>query len=134
MSNAIINNNLNNAQTELIEDFIQPMLIHYALVEYYPFANYQIKNGGIFKHNSETATSADKSEVDYLIAKSRGIAEYYTRRFIEYMQYNQHKFPSYNQQTDDDIYPDKDSLFNGWVLWVKQKKEIANPKTRILLN
>ena len=36
----------------LVNDYIQPMLIHYAMVEYLPFAAFQIKNGGIFKHQS----------------------------------------------------------------------------------
>jgi hypothetical protein len=26
-------------------------------------------------------------------------------------------FPEYTSNTNDDIHPDKDALFNGWVLW-----------------
>ena len=70
------------------------MLIHYAMVDYLPFAAYQIKNGGIFKHSSETAETVSKSEVDYLVNKEREFAEYYTRRFIDYMAFNQQVFLS----------------------------------------
>jgi hypothetical protein len=64
------------------------MLIHYAMMQYLPFAAYQIKNGGISKHTSENAESVTKDEVDYLVQKERNFAEYYTRRFIDYMSFN----------------------------------------------
>ena len=100
----------------LVSTYIQPMLIHFAMVDYLPFAAYQIKNGGVFKHTSENAETVSKSEVDFLIAKERDIAEYYTRRFIDYMSFNQSLFPEYNSNSNGDIDPDKDALFNGWVL------------------
>lgn len=101
---------------ELVNTYVQPMLIHYAMVDYLPFAAYQIKNGGVFKHSSENAETATKEEVDFLINKERDIAEYYTRRFIDYMSFNQELFPEYYSNTNDDIHPDMDATFNGWVL------------------
>ena len=100
----------------LVNEYIHPMLIHFAMVDYIPFAAYQIKQRGIFKHTSETAETVLKSEVDYLVAKEREFAEYYTRRFIDYMAFNQSNFPEYTSNTNEDISPDRDSLFNGWVL------------------
>jgi hypothetical protein len=101
---------------ELVNTYVQPMLIHYAMVDYLPFAAYQIKNGGVFKHSSENAETATKEEIDFLINKERDIAEYYTRRFIDYMSFNQELFPEYYTNTNDDIHPDTDATFNGWVL------------------
>jgi|TARA_A100000172_G_scaffold26177_1_gene15273 hypothetical protein len=100
----------------LVTTYIQPMLIHFAMVDYLPFAAYQIKNGGVFKHISENAESVSKNEVDFLVEKERDIAEYYTRRFIDYMSFNQSLFPEYTSNSNEDIDPDKDALFNGWVL------------------
>ena len=100
----------------LVTTYIQPMLIHFAMVDYLPFAAYQIKNGGVFKHISENAESVSKNEVDFLVEKERDIAEYYTRRFIDYMRLNQSLFPEYTSNSNEDIDPDKDALFNGWVL------------------
>ena len=82
----------------------------------FPFAAYTLKSGGLYKHTSENAETVTKEEVDYLIEKHRDIAEYYTRRFIDHMSFNQSSFPEYNSNTNDDIHPDKDALFNGWVL------------------
>jgi len=101
---------------ELLNEYIQPMLIWFAQVDYIPFAAYQIKNGGVFKHTSENAETVNKGEVDYLVEKARTYAEWYSRRFIDHMTFNQSKFPEYTTNTNDDIYPSYDATFNGWVL------------------
>ena len=92
------------------------MVIHWAAVEYIPFAAYTISNGGVFKHTSENSTSVDKLEVDFLVEKERNIAQYYTDRFITYMSYNQQTFPEYNLNSNADVYPDTTADFASWVL------------------
>jgi len=102
---------------ELLETYVQPMTIYWALVYYMPFAAYTVANGGVYKHTSENAVTVDKSEVDYLANKYRDIAQYYTNNFIDFMIYNQSKYPEYNQNTNDDTYPDQTGAnFGGWVL------------------
>ena len=112
----IIAGTLTGDYLNLVNDYVQPMLIWWAQVSYLPYAAYQIKNGGVFKHTSENSESVSKSEVDYLVGKARDTAEYYTRRFIDYMSFNDNLFPEYRSNSDSDVYPDTDSLFNGWVL------------------
>jgi hypothetical protein len=104
-----------NYQT-LLNKYVQPMLIWFAQAEYIPYAAYRIKAGGVFKPTSENAESVSKSEVDYLVNKARNTAEYYTQRFLDYINNNSNLFPEYNQNTGGDVYPDSDGLFNGWVL------------------
>jgi len=116
ISTHIIAGNLSGAYLTLTNTYLQPMLIHYAMIDYLPFAAYQIKNGGVFKHISENAESVSKNEVEYLVNKEREFAEYYTRRMIDYVTYNISSFPEYNTNNNEDVYPSKDSLFNGWVL------------------
>jgi hypothetical protein len=112
----IVAGTLTGDYLNLVNDYVQPMLIWWAQVSYLPYAAYQIKNGGVFKHTSENSESVSKNEVDYLVEKARNTAEYYTRRFVDYMSFNSSTFPEYNSNSDSDVYPDKDSLFNGWVL------------------
>ena len=100
----------------VLNDYIVPMLIWYAQSNYMPFAAYQIKNGGVFKHSSETAENVNKTEVDYLVGKAREYANYYSTRLVDYLCFNQSKFPEYTSNTNDDISPDTDTVFNGWVL------------------
>ena len=96
--------------------YVKPMLIHWSLVEYLPFAAYTIANKGVYKHNSENSDTVSKEEVDFLVEKERSIAENYTRRFIDYMSFNNSLFPEYNTNSNADVYPDKQSDFAGWQL------------------
>ncbi len=116
ISSDIIADTLTGDYLSLVTDYVQPMLIHYAMVDYLPFAAYQVKNGGVFKHNSENAETVSKDEVDFLVQKQRDFAEYYTRRFVDYMCFNSTKFPEYTSNTDSDVYPDKDVNSSNWVL------------------
>ena len=113
----IIAGSLSGDYLALVNDYVQPMLIHYAMVEYLPFAAYTIAKGGVYKHNSENSSLAVKEEIDSLIAKERDYAEYYTQRLIDYMSFNApSKFPEYYSNNNEEIYPDKNALFNGWML------------------
>jgi hypothetical protein len=96
--------------------YVKPMLIHWSMVEYLPFAAYTIANKGVYKHNSENSDTVSKEEVDFLVEKERSIAENYTRRFIDYMSFNNSLFPEYNTNSNADVYPDKQSDFAGWQL------------------
>ena len=111
-----IDNPTNARWKTVLNDYVVPMLIWYAQANYMPFAAYQIKNGGVFKHTSENAQSVDKNEIDFLVEKARTNAEWYSRRFIDYMSFNQTLFPEYTNNINDDINPSYDSTFNGWVL------------------
>ena len=112
----IIANTLAEPYTTLLNKYIKPMVIHFAMVEYLPYAAYTIANKGVFKHNSENSTNVEKNEIDFLIEKERDIAQSYTNRFIDYMCFNQSLFPEYNLNSNGDVYPDSDANFTGWIL------------------
>ena len=102
---------------DLVTNYIKPMLIHWAMVEFLPFSAYTVANKGVFKHSSENAENVSKEEVDFLIEKERTTAQYYTDRFIDYMSFNAStKFPEYYSNNNEDVFPDKSSDFAGWVL------------------
>lgn len=112
----IVANTLANPYLMLLNVYIKPMVIHWSMVEYMPFAAYTIANKGVYKHGSENSTNVEKSEVDFLVEKERSIAQNYTRRFIDYMCFNQSSFPEYNTNSNADVYPDKQADFGGWYL------------------
>lgn len=112
-----INDPANAAYKTLLETYVKPMTIYWALVCYMPFAAYTVANGGVYKHTSESSITVDKDEVDYLVEKYRDIAQFYTNNFIDFMVYNQNTYPEYNANTQDDTYPDTSNAdFGGWVL------------------
>jgi hypothetical protein len=100
----------------LLVTYVKPMLIHWAMVEYLPFAAYTIANKGVYKHNSENATNVEKIEIDFLIEKERSIAQHYTERFIDYISFNNDLFPEYNSNSNGDMYPDTNNNYTGWYL------------------
>jgi len=116
INDAIVAGTLANPYLALLKDYIKPMVIHFAMVEYLPFAAYTIANKGVFKHNSENSTNVEKNEVDFLIEKERDIAQHYTNRFIDYMSYNQVSFPEYNTNSNGDMFPDSEANFISWVI------------------
>lgn len=95
ISAGIIAEDLTPDYMNLLNSYIKPMLKHWVLVEYLPFGAFQVGNGGIFKHSSENSATADKSEVDFLVEKSRQIAQNYTQKFVDFMAINYAKFPEY---------------------------------------
>lgn len=113
----IVADTLTGDYLSLVTDHVKPMLIHWAMVEFLPFSAYTIANKGVYKNTSENADSVTKEEVDFLVEKERKTAQYYTDRFINYMSFNaSSKFPEYYTNNNDDVYPDKDANFAGWVL------------------
>ena len=112
----ITDSTLNGDYLTLVNDWIKPCLIHWAMVEYLPFAAYNIANKGVFKHTSENSQNATKEEVDYILEKERNTAQYYTERLIDHLSFNAgSKYPEYYTNNNEDVSPDKD-LFGGWVL------------------
>lgn len=116
INNDIVAGTLTGNYLMLLNTYIKPMLVHWSLVEYLPFAAYTIANKGVYKHSSENSENVDKAEVDFLVEKERSIAQNYSRRFIDYMSYNQSLFPEYNANSNGDVFPNFEADFTGWVL------------------
>lgn len=116
INDGIVNDDLVNPYLSLLNVYIKPMVIHWSMVEFMPFSAYTFANKGVYKHSSENSENVDKTEIDFLIEKERSIAEHYTRRFIDFMSFNQSQFPEYNLNTNEDMFPDKEADFGGWYL------------------
>ena len=112
----IASSSLVDPYASLLEEYIKPMLIHWALVEIIPFISYTIANKGAFKYYSENAEPLDTKEVSMLVEKQRNIAQHYTRRFIDYICHYPSRFPEYYTNSNEDVHPLKKSNFGGWEL------------------
>ena len=73
-------------------------------------------NDWIYRQSSENADNASKDEVDFLMEKERDTAQYYTTRLIDHLSFNNSKYPEYNSNNNDDVFPDRQANFSGWVL------------------
>jgi hypothetical protein len=112
----IKNNTLTGNYLSLTIVYLKPMLIHWAMVEYLPFAAYTIANKGVYKHSSENSENVEKNEVDFLVEKQRTIAQSYTQRFIDYICFNSALFPEYNLNSNGDVSPSKHNNYTGWFI------------------
>tara|TARA_R100001440_G_scaffold74567_1_gene100207 strand:- start:588 stop:1088 length:501 start_codon:yes stop_codon:yes gene_type:complete len=112
----IVGGTLAGNYLSLLTDYIQPMLLHWSLVEYLPFGSVSIGNGGIFQKNPENSTAITKEHVDYLVEKVSSTAQFYTDRFIDYIKSNNNLFPEYFTNSNEDMYPDDVAYFTGLVL------------------
>lgn len=103
---------------DLVDNYIKPLLIQFGMTEYLSFAAYSISNAGVYKHSIETSETAPKEEIDFLISKHKGYADYYSNRLIEYLctSGTRARFPEYYTNTEDDISPDKQVTYTPWNL------------------
>jgi len=107
----------NSDYKALRDSYIKPMLTWFTQAEYLPFAMFKIDNGGVAKHRGEESDTVNFSDVDRMMSKINDRAEFYTRRFLDYICNNSNKFPEYSDNNNGDMYPDKDAdSFTGWVL------------------
>jgi hypothetical protein len=112
----VINSSLSSDNETLINTYIKPMLIWYTQATYLPYAAYQISNGGIYKHRSENSDSASLEEINNLVHQAKSTADFYTQRFIDYMDSNSELYPEYIGSQDGGMYPERDQNMTGWVL------------------
>ena len=112
----LTNTTLQEPYTSLLEKYIRPMLIHWAMVEYLPYAPFSIANKGVFKHSSENAETVDLETLRTMIAKQRDTAMAYTDKFQKYMCANGGLFSEYNTEIDGQTKPDKTTNYLGWVI------------------
>lgn len=112
----IIAGTLANPYLSLLTTYIKPVQIHFAMVEYLPYAAYTISNQGVYKKGAENSETVSKDEVDFMIEKQRQTAMHYKERFVEYICNNNSLFPEYNSNTGSDMTPNSDTDFTGWVL------------------
>ena len=116
INNDIVAGTLTGNYQTLVSKYIKPMLIHFAMVQYLPWAAYTIANQGVFKHSSENSESVSKNEVDFLIDKELSIANHYAKRFTDYICFESALYPEYNTNSNGDMFPNKKVNFSNWFL------------------
>jgi hypothetical protein len=109
-------NTLTSDYSNLITAYLKPMLIHFAMVEYLPFAAYTISNKGVYKHSSDNSEVVQKNEVDYLVEKERVLAENYAQRFLNYMKFHLTLFPEYYEGSNEDMIAKKTTDLTNWYI------------------
>jgi hypothetical protein len=99
----VINSNLNENDTNFLEYFAQPMLIHAAAAEAMPSILFRIKNNGIVAGAENTITL---KEMEYLQQKYDDRSQFFEQRMIEQIIWNSNLYPSvFNYSTKNGMQP-----------------------------
>lgn len=107
IQNHAINDTMPSEYTKLINDYVKPMLMRWTLVEFIPFAPYNVSNKGVFKGTSENSEVVSKEEVDEMVSKYEALALHYTKRLVDYLCDKSQLFPEYNTNIGSDMRPDR---------------------------
>lgn len=111
----VIDDNLSGNYLVLLNQYIQPMLIHYAMADFLQFHGYEISNAGILRNAPENTQLPDKNEIDTIVSRQRKIAETYRHRIVSYLTYYPQYFPEYTSNQASGEYPSSNS--NNYVSW-----------------
>jgi hypothetical protein len=98
----------------LMDDYIIPCLMEYALWEYIPFSSFKFKNKGVGKQTSPDTDTADLKDLSYIRDNVRDSAQFYGERLIQHLRANTTAFPEYGTFINsDDVAPAKGDYFSG---------------------
>ena len=109
----IIANTLSGNYLTLVNDYIKPMLIWYTQSTILPYIMFSITNGGVGKHISENSETATHDDMTYLGHRMNDTAEFYTKRFLDYMCSYSNLYQEYTSSSNEDMHPDRDVNYTG---------------------
>ena len=101
---------------DLLDEYISPMLVWYTQCTYIPFAPYKISNKGMSKEADQDSDSIDSKDIDRILGEANNLAEFYSKRFVDYMCENSSLFPEYNQSGDGGMEASEEVNYTGWNL------------------
>ena len=108
LKQGVFANDLTVNESAFLKDFVGPCLIQYSLYYLLPSLKYKMVEKGILNGTSEETQPTTLEEMKYLREQAIDMAEFYSKRLLEYLCDNPGMFPLYNNPTSNDgMYPDK---------------------------
>lgn len=122
LKDGIIANDLDADEKTLLNDYVGPMLMQYALYLMMPGLKYKLVDKGVVSGNSEESTQTTLEELKYLRQSALDTAEFYNERLREYLLDNPGMFAFYDAPGTDGMYPNKQTpYFSGLVVPNRRK-------------
>lgn len=97
----------------LLINYIQPVVLHFALYRGMDNLGLKIDNSGLVRRNSENGTAVELSETSYLGDKEKTIAESYGKRLVDFLDANADLYPQYKDEVLGQIKPSNTPSFSG---------------------
>jgi len=108
-------NTVTNANRDLLQDYIQPVVIWWVMADGTIPLTYKFMNKSVVKKNSENSQSADLEELITVANNFKNKAEFYTKRLIKFLESNDTIYPLYlNPGNDvDTLHPYRQAYQTG---------------------
>jgi len=112
----ILGNSLSGDYQTLVNDYIKDFVCFHGAADFVEFSPFEIKNAGIFKHESENSSAATVEELRSLSSNLRNKAEHYGRRLYDHLSAFNSRYPEWNQYQTGDMPKQGDTTKSSWVL------------------
>jgi hypothetical protein len=114
----IIGGSLTTANTTLLNDYIQPMLLYWVQAEAPAAISYKFLNKGLMQQSSENSSTSSLDEINFISQKYKDKAEWYTERLVNFLLENDADYPAYRNPESglDIIQPDTRTYSTGMFL------------------
>ena len=114
LKDAVFNSTLTPAERTLVEDYIQPYLLHRAYYEALPNLWLRVMNKGLVVGSTEEGTAASLGDMRMLRNIEQDRYEFYSQRLMDYINNNQGDYPNYfNWSSTDGMKPSKENYYSG---------------------
>lgn len=119
--------NVTPAETELIDDFIKPMVAEWAYYEAYPHIAIKATNKSISRERSEYSEPVGMEDIKWMRNSIRNMAEFYTKRIIKHIRDNNTDFPLYfNPDLPENVKRNNQSYFTGVYIQGKARRATSH--------
>lgn len=120
------NGTLSGNYKSLVDDYIQDSLLYWAYYESLETIYLRPRNAGlVVPQGGENNAASDIALYDKKRQSVKNKAEYFSERLVDYLCFNTTIFPEYNQNVNDDIFPDTDTQFKSPIVFRNEVPGIA---------
>lgn len=108
---------LTGGYKQLVDDYIQDVLVHFATLQAIPHLAYKIENGNIFSKTSESGNALSVEELGDLKDSIKNTAEWYRARLVNFLCHNSSSFPEYSTNLKSELSASKTTYTNNMNLF-----------------
>lgn len=105
--NDVANDTITGVYKELLDNYIQDVLIYYSYYTALEYIYLRPRNNGLLQpQGGDNALAVDMQMYDKKRTSVQNKAEYFAERLVDYLCYNNNLFPEYGTETNEEIVPD----------------------------
>lgn len=120
------NGTLTGNYKTLVDNYIQDALIYWSYYESLETIYLRPRNAGlVVPQGGDNNSASDIALYDKKRQSVKNKAEYFSERVVDYLCFNEALYPEYNQNVNDDIYPDTDTQFKSPIVFRNEVPGIA---------